>query len=189
MRMFLRKSRVERDPLAVTMSGIRLGERALQIGEGNARVMALIAARTGLTGKAVIVVLDDNAAARVRQAVDNAGALADVGVVDKGDRPDDGAFDVIVVHDVPGTIGAPDNAIRSGWLQLSLRVLRGGGRIVTIERGSPVGIRRWFGGSKDAGTGGAAKSETALTSAGFVRVRLLGDREGLRFVEGFKKPD
>jgi len=189
MRMFLRKSRVERDPLAVTMSGVRLGERALQIGEGDTRVMALIAARTGLTGKAVIVVLDDHAAARVRRAVDNAGALADVGVVDHGPHPDDGAFDVIVVHDVPRTIASPENAIRSGWLQLALRVLRGGGRIVTIERGSPVGLRAWFGGSKHAEAEHAPQSEGALTSAGFVRVRLLGDREGLRFVEGFKKPD
>src|SRR6185503_15245421 len=82
MRMFLRKSRVERDPLAVTMSGVRLGERALQIGEGDLRVMALIAARTGLTGKAVIAVLSEDSAGRVRRAIDDAGALAEIGVVD-----------------------------------------------------------------------------------------------------------
>jgi hypothetical protein len=189
MRMFLRKSRVERDPLAVTMSGVRLGERALQIGEGDTRVMALIAARTGLTGKAVIVLPDERAAARVRRAVDDAGALAEVGVVDQGPRPDDGAFDVIVVHDVTRTIASPDNTISSGWLQLSLRVLRGGGRIVTVERGSRVGFRAWFGDSKNSDVAGARQSEAALASAGFTRVRLLGDREGLRFVEGFKKPD
>ena len=187
MRMFLRKSRVERDPLAVTMSGVRLGERALQIGEGDTRVMALIAARTGLTGKAVIVVLDDEAATRVRRSIDDAGALAEVGVVDQGVRPEDGSFDVIVVHDVTRTIASPDNTIRSGWLQLSRRLLRGGGRIVTVEAGSPVGFRAWFGGSKKAEDAG--ESEAALTSGGYVRVRLLGDREGLRFVEGFKKPD
>lgn len=186
--MFLRKSRVERDPLPVTMSGVRLGERALQIGEGDTRVMMLIAARTGLTGRAVIVVLDDNAAARVRRAVDDAGALADVGVVDRGVGPDNGTFDVVVVHDVTGTIASPDNAIRSGWLHLSLRALRGGGRIVTIGRGSPVGFRAWFGGSRDAGTNGD-QTVDALTSAGFVGVRVLADREGLCFVEGFKKTD
>ena len=73
---------------------------ALQIGDGDARVMALIAAKTGLTGRAVIVVLDEHAAARVRRAIDDAGALAEVGVVDQGVRPDDASFDVIVVHDV-----------------------------------------------------------------------------------------
>jgi len=185
--MFLRKSRLERDPLAVTMSGVRLGERALQIGEGDGRVTALIAARTGLTGRAVVIVVDDDAATRVRRAIDDAGALAEVAVVDQGPRAEDGSFDVIVVHDVARTIASPDNTIRSGWLQLSLRLLRGGGRIVTVERGSPVGLRAWFGSSDRAHA--AIESEAALTSAGYVRVRLLGDREGLRFVEGFKKPD
>jgi hypothetical protein len=184
--MFLRKSSVERDPLSVTMSGVRLGEKALQIGEGDVRVMSLIAARTGLTGRAVIVLLDEQSAARVRRAIDDAGTLAEVGVVDQGERPADAAFDVIVVHDVARTIASSDAAVRSGWLQLCERTLRGGGRIVTIESGSPVGFRSWLQGPRSVGT---AASETALTSAGFAGVRLLGDREGLRFVEAFRKPD
>ena len=185
--MFLRKSRVERDPLAVTMSGVRLGEKALQIGEGDLRVMALIAARTGLTGRAVIAMLNEQSAVRARRAIDDVGALAEVGVVDQGNRPDEAAFDVIVVHDVQQTIASGQPAVRSGWLQLCYRSLRGGGRIVTIERGSPVGVRGWFSGAKDVRAPGA--SEAALTSAGFSSVRVLADREGLRFVEGFKKAD
>jgi hypothetical protein len=189
MRMFLRKSRLEREPLAVTMSGVRLGEKALQIGEGDTRVMALVAARTGLTGTAAIVVLDDQAAARVRHAVTDIGALAEVAVADRQDPPGDGAFDVIVVHDVQRTIAAANDAVRSGWLQLCRRVLRGGGRVVTIEPGSPVGFRAWFSSSKDAAQGGGVSSQAALESAGFRNVRLLADREGLRFIEGFKKAD
>ena len=184
--MFLRKSRVERDPLAVTMCGVRLGEKALQIGEGDVRVMALIAARTGLTGRAVIVALNDSSAARVRRAIDDVGALAEVRVVDQGPGPEDAAFDAIVVHDVQQTIASSQAAVSSGWLQQCYRALRGGGRIVTIEPGLPVGLRGWFGGLKNAGTGAA---ENLLKSAGFTGVRVLGDREGLRFVEGFKKPD
>ena len=185
--MFLRKSRLERDPLAVTMSGVRLGERALQIGEGDIRVMALIAARTGLTGRAVIAALNEHSARRARRAIDDAGALAEVGVVDQGNRPDDAAFDVIVVHDVPQTIASSDAAVRSGWLQLCYRTLRDGGRIVTIERGSPVGFRAWFQGAKDVGPSGG--SPAAIASAGFSSVLVLGDREGLRFVEGFERAD
>jgi hypothetical protein len=185
MRMFLRKSRVERDPLAVTMSGVRLGERALQIGEGDIRVMAVIAAKTGLTGRAMIVTLNDSSAARVQGAVNEVGALAEVAVVDQGPPPDDGAFDVIIVHDVPETIASPRAAVSSAWLQRCFRALRGGGRIVTIERGSPVGLRSWF----EKKTVGNAGSENLLESAGFTSVRVVGDREGLRFVEGFKKPD
>ena len=185
--MFLRKSRIERDPLAVTMSGVRLGEKALQIGVGDIRVMARIAARTGLTGRAVIVVLDEHSAGRVRRAIDDVGALAEVGVADQGDRPDDAAFDVIVVHDVQQTIASAHAAVRSGWLRLCYRTLRGGGRIVTIEPGSPVGFRGWFRGAKDGRAPGGA--EAPLASAGFTSIRVLGDREGLRFVEGFKKAD
>jgi hypothetical protein len=185
--MFLRKSLIKRDPLPVTMSGVRLGEKALQIGDGDARVMALIAAKTGLTGRAAIVVLDERAAARIRHAIDEAGVLAEVGVVDQGDRPDDASFDVIVVHDVPRTIGSSDAAVRSGWLQLCLRVLRSGGRIVTIERGAPVGLRALFGGgSQGQSLAAGGDTLTMLRSAGFAAVRLLGDREGLRFIEGLK---
>jgi len=184
--MFLRKSLIKRDPLAVTMCGVRLGEKALQIGEGEARVMTLIAAKTGLTGRAAIVVLDERAAARVRHAIDEAGVLAEVGVVDQGDRPDDASFDVIVVHDVRQTIGSSNAAVRSGWLQLCLRVLRSGGRIVTIERGAPVGLRALFGGSQGPALAAGGDTITMLRSAGFAAVRVLGDREGLRFIEGLK---
>ena len=171
------------------MSGVRLGEKALQIGEGDTRVMALIAAKTGLTGTAAIVVLDDQAAARVRRAANDIGALAEVGVVDREDPPGDAAFDVIVVHDVQHTIAAANDSVRSGWLQLCHRVLRDGGRIVTIEPGSRVGLRAWLGGPKGAAPAGGGGSQAALASAGFRNVRLLADREGLRFVEGFKKAD
>jgi SAM-dependent methyltransferase len=187
MRMFLRKSRLERDPLAVTMSGVRLGEKALQIGNCDSRVIALIAAKTGLTGTAVIILLDDNAAARVRRAVDDAGAVAEIGVVDRGERPGDSAFDVVVVHDVPHTIGSSDFAVRSGWLQLCHRVLRPGGRLVAIERGNPIGLRALFGLASPGGQPAAADDTVAtLTASGFRSVRVIGDREGLRFVEGFK---
>jgi SAM-dependent methyltransferase len=187
MRMFLRKTRLEREPLAVTMSGVRLGEKALQIGEGDVSAMTLIASKTGLTGTAAIVVLDEPAAARVRRVMEDAGALADVGVVDQGPSPELATFDVVVVHDVRHTIASSDNAIRSGWLQLCLRVLREGGRLVTIEPGRPVGIRSLFAGSQQDGeTGPGGETGAILTAAGFRNVRLLGDSEGLRFVEAMK---
>ncbi len=182
--MFLRKTRLERDPLTVTMSGVRLGEKALQIGEGDSRVMALIASRTGLSGTAAVVVLDDQAAARVRRVLDDAGALATVGVVDQGPPPDAAAFDLIVVHDVPHTIGSPNIPVRSGWLQMCQRALRTGGRIVTVEQGTPVGLRAWFGSGTESGDAGGTLA--ILTGAGFQNVRMLGDREGLRFIEGLK---
>src|SRR5262245_17942282 len=68
MRMFLRQSSVGREPLAVTMSAVRLGERALQIGLDDPKVAAAIAAKTGITGLATIVVSDEAAAGTAREA-------------------------------------------------------------------------------------------------------------------------
>jgi ubiquinone/menaquinone biosynthesis C-methylase UbiE len=189
MRRFLRKSSIARDPLAVAMSGVRLGERALQIGEGNARDIALIAAKTGLTGTAAIVVPDDHAAVRVRREVTEAATLADVRVVSQPELPfDDATFDVVVVHDVTRTIAAPDRVSRGNWVRECRRLLRDGGRIVTIEPGTPVGLRALFGGGQKTPDAGSPSDTTAsaLGAGGFKAVRPLGDREGLQFFEGVK---
>ena len=50
MRMFLRAVERRREPLAVTMSGVRLGERALQIGVDDPGIVGALAAKTGMTG-------------------------------------------------------------------------------------------------------------------------------------------
>ena len=189
MRRFLRKSRVERDPLAVAMSGVRLGERALQIGDGNARVIALIAKKTGLTGTAAVAVSDDHAAVRVRRELAEAAALADVSVAPQPQLPfDSAAFDVVIIHDVMRTLAVSDAIVRSQWHHELQRLLRDGGRIVTIEPGSPVGLRALFGGAHKnaAGEGESDVTLAALRAAGFKAVRNLADREGQRFSEGLK---
>ena len=66
MRMFLRKSRVGRDPLVMTMSGVRLGERLLQIGVDDPAVLGALAAKVGLSGHAAVVTLDERSAERAR---------------------------------------------------------------------------------------------------------------------------
>jgi ubiquinone/menaquinone biosynthesis C-methylase UbiE len=189
MRRFLRKPGSERDPLTVTMSGVRMGERALQIGGGDARSIALIAAKTGISGTAAIVVPDDHAAVRIRRAVTDAAALVDLRVVAEGRLPfDDASFDAVVVHDttriIQGGEGTP-----AQWLHECLRLLRHGGRIVTIERGAPVGLRALFAArppDQHGETGAGGPTIAALKLAGFATVRVLADREGLRYIEGFK---
>ncbi len=64
--MFLRRSTHARDPLAVAMSGVRLGERVLQVGVDDARLVGLIAAKTGLSGSAACVVADEQQAAKAK---------------------------------------------------------------------------------------------------------------------------
>jgi len=78
MRMFLRKAAVERDPLPVTMSGVRMGELVLQIGINDPRIAGAIAVKAGLSGHAAVAVRDAEAAERARRGAVAAGALIDV---------------------------------------------------------------------------------------------------------------
>jgi SAM-dependent methyltransferase len=184
--MFLRKTKLAREPLAVTMSGVRLGERALQIGDADPGVIAQIAAKCGLTGTAAIVVRTDDGATRMQRAIADTGAVADVHVVPTGDLPfQEAAFDAIVVHDTANTIDAAKPDIRARWLAECRRVLRPGGRIIVLEPGTAVGLRGLLaGGAKENDpTSGSAM---ALRAGGFVSVRSVGDREGVRFIEGLK---
>ena len=67
MRMFLRKV-AACEPLAVAMSGVRLGERLLQIGVDDPPLLGALAAKVGLSGHAAVVTLDERSArARARR--------------------------------------------------------------------------------------------------------------------------
>ena len=141
--MFLRKTRSAREPLAVTMSGVRLGERVLQIGVGDARCVA-DCRKDRPHRHAAIVVPDDDAAVRIRRAVADVGALVDVRVVSEGTLPStmrrstQSWFTTTSAHDSRHAARAGDGCTNATAL------LRSGGRIVTIERGAPVGLRALF---------------------------------------------
>jgi SAM-dependent methyltransferase len=189
MRRFLRKSSVGVEPLAVTMSGVRLGERALQIGIDSPGIVAAIAAKTGLTGLATIVVGDETGADAARAAVAEAGALADVHVGPPHTLPlADGAYDVIVLHAVGCLLSSLASDVRERMLAECRRVLRVGGRLVALEPGSPTGVRGLLGGGARPDVQYEARGGTtsALQAAGFRAVRTLGDRQGYRFIEGLK---
>jgi demethylmenaquinone methyltransferase/2-methoxy-6-polyprenyl-1,4-benzoquinol methylase len=187
MAMFLRKSADRRDPLPVTMSGVRMGERVLQIGVDDPALSAAIAAKVGLSGHAAIAAPDIDEADRARAGAAEAGGLIDVQVVDLPRLPyADREFDAVVVHSRMGMLAGMPQADRQLTLQECRRVLRPGGRIVVIEAGERSGLTAMLkrAPKPDAvyeATGGATG---ALESAGFRPVRVLGDREGFRFVEG-----
>src|SRR5262245_16237775 len=99
MRMFLRKPARATEPLAVTMSGARMGERVLQIGIDDAALAGALAAKTGLSGHASIAVASETEADRARRAAADAAALADVVVTPLHALPfESDQFDAIVVH-------------------------------------------------------------------------------------------
>ena len=184
--MFLRKSRLE--PLPVTMSAVRMGERVLQIGVDDAAVASAIAAKVGLSGNAAIAVADDRDAARAHDAAANAGVLVDVKVTPLTPLPfDNEAFDLVIVHSMRGLLSSLDANARLAAMREWHRVIRHGGRAMTIEPGAVSGIKSLMHQRRthEAYEGGGGVVG-ALESAGFRPVRLLADREGYKFAEGIK---
>jgi SAM-dependent methyltransferase len=174
------------DPLQVAMTGVRMGEKYLQVFCNDATLTRGLATKTGLSGIAALAAPDDTQATRARKAADKAGVLIDikVGPPSALDWPDD-TFDMVVVDNTAGHFSSADGGARQATLTDARRVLRPGGRVELIERLPGGGL---FGGapapSVDYIQGGGA--EGALTAAGFKPVRTLADRDGYRFVEGLK---
>jgi ubiquinone/menaquinone biosynthesis C-methylase UbiE len=187
--MFLRKPATRRDPLPVTMSGVRMGERVLQIGVDDPAVAGAIATKVGLSGHAAMVVADQQAAARARVGIADAGGLVDLQVTSADTLPfEDGSFDALVVHNMDLTLAALPAEQRRMRLAEWRRVLRDGGRLVVIEAGTRSGLGALLrpGPKPDAGYEDTGGTVGALQGAGFKPVRLLGDREGFKFIEGLK---
>jgi len=180
---FLRKSSVERLP--ITMSGVRMGERALQIGIDDPSLAGTIAAKVGLSGHAAIAVNDDRNAAKARAAAATAGVLVDVQVtpLDSLPFPSD-SFDAIVLHGAAGALPSLEDALGVAMLREGHRVLRTGGRIVILEGGRRRGVGAWLRARQQPLHPGAVVD--ALSAAGFRAARSLAEREGYRFTEGLK---
>jgi SAM-dependent methyltransferase len=181
--------RLDIDPLSVSMAGVKLGERLLQIGVDDATLAGQLAAKTGLSGTAAHMVSNDAEAARVQRGAKKVGVLVDVrvGLLDR--LPfDDGAFDLVVIHSTSGQLASATLDNRVAVLRDAWRVLRPGGRLLALEAGTPTGLRSMLRSTPGAQAAydAAGGTPAALRDAGFAAVRDLGDREGLKFAEGPK---
>jgi SAM-dependent methyltransferase len=170
------------------MTGVRMGERLLQIGIDDPVTVGALAKKVGLSGVNVLAVFSDVEAQRAKAAADAAGVLIDVHVTRWDALPfEAGAFDVALVHATRGRVASLTPEHRAWCLQESRRVLRKGGRIVIIEaarRGGLAGLfRRHAVDEHYVRSGGA---EGALKAEGFKPVRVLGEVEGYKFTEGLR---
>ena len=172
--------------LALDMAGVRLGERVLQAGMGNPKLFAKLAGKAGLSGRACAVVDSPAAARPLRDAAAAEGVLIEV--LEAGGpfwSLEDGSFDIGVVDG--NALLRGDAAERQSRLSEVRRVVRPGGRVLIIRTVS-LGLagRLGFGPSHTGPSAEATALLNALQQAGFRPARLLGEREGMTFVEGFR---
>ena len=174
LRMLMRRARSQpMDPLQVSMTGVRMGERVLQIGVSDPGLLGGLAAKVGLSGTAAVAAFDDGDAQRAAEIGRKVGALIEVHDIDEGRAwpIGDAQFDMVVIddtHDRFGDVESRHDVLKHAW-----RALRPGGRIEVIER--PTSSIPDYRGV-----------ESDLNAAGFKPVRVLAERNRLRFVEGLR---
>jgi ubiquinone/menaquinone biosynthesis C-methylase UbiE len=179
------------DPLGVSMTGAKLGDRLLVVGCRDPKLIALLAKKTGLTGRACAV---DDSPGRVKDAE---RAAAEEGVlIEAFSAPlyalpfDAEAFDVVVVRNVLLDV---DPSARVSIVDQALRVLRPGGRVILIEpsgRAAGGGFSALFQSKPPPEPSPDAQALCgALQQIGFVAVRAIAERERLLFVEGVKRAE
>ena len=174
--------------LLVSMTGVKMGDRLVQIGCAHGGRMAAVAAKVGLTGRALAIVPDAESAARATKGAADAGVLVDVETAPPTHLPiDDGAFDLAIVDDTGNVVSAAPDAERTAAVRELFRVLRPGGRVVFVGAGSRAGLGALLkGGHAEASFAASGGAVAALQAVGFQAARNLADREGLAFVEAVK---
>ena len=172
------------DPLAVSMAGLKLGDRLLVMGCSDPILIARLATKVGLTGRTCAADEDETRATEAGRIAEREGALIETAHTPDWSVPyTEASFDVVVLRQLLGgaASGARDAAPRE-----ALRVLRAGGRCVGIDGGRKRGLGALVGGGQ-LETPDAGRITGALSTSGFVAVRTLAEREGMVFVEGVKR--
>jgi len=165
---FLRKATTGDEPLVVSMSGVRLGDAVVFAGHSASLVLPL-AARTGLSGRCLVVGLPEVTAAL------EATATREGLLLEAADRfPSDRSFELAVVEASGGWVVASADARDA---------VRGGGRIIVVAGSLRMGLLSRFN-ARPAEVSPESIVET-LASQGWQRPRPIGGRDGLLFVEAF----
>ena len=174
--------------LVVGMVGTKMGERFVQIGCAHGGRLGAVAARVGLSGRAVAITPDEASAERARKGAAQAGMLVEVEVAPMTALPvDDRAFDVALVDDTGGLLGEMRPEDRRALVRELFRILRPGGRVVALgaipQGGLSALLSRRPSEPSFAATGALHE---LLAADGFRPVRTLAERDGLVFIEAAK---
>ena len=171
--------------LIIGMTSVKMGDRLVQVGCSDGASLAAVAAKVGLSGRAVAVVPDTDTAVRVRRGAERAGVLVEIEIGPPDTLPlDDSSYDLVIIDDEVAQFAAMDRDAQAAIIREAVRVLQPGGRVLAIS-----GSRAASGLSALLGRGSRVPvfdATSALEAGGCRFVRVLGEREGLRFVEGIK---
>jgi ubiquinone/menaquinone biosynthesis C-methylase UbiE len=167
----------------LAMVGVKPGAVAVVLGADDGDLAAALADITGLNGRTLVVDPDRDAEGRVAAAAARVGRLVDFARTGWTALPvGDGEADVSVVHCQLGSIRGGRDQI----LSEAVRVIRPGGRVVVIEGQPKKGmLGRW---TSPAGSEPLAAAEIVrlVEGTGLRAVRILGEENGVTFVEGVK---
>jgi SAM-dependent methyltransferase len=170
------------DPLQVSMTGVRMGERFLQIGCHDRSLLSGLAAKVGLSGAAAVATTDPASARRAGAVGARVGALIDVRPIEGRALPfDNDQFDMVVIDDTDGSFAVIEQDARVAYLRDALRLVRTGGRIEVVEGLGGGGL---FRGAVTRPPGYDMLRD--LAGAGFKPSRLLAEKDGFRFLEGLR---
>src|SRR5438034_11062125 len=103
--MFLK----QQDPyrLVVGIVGVKLGDRLLQVGCAHGGRLGAIAGKVGLTGRAVVAVVDEPSAERARKGAADAGVLVEIEMASLSQLAfDPDSFDLVVIDDTGGLLAS-----------------------------------------------------------------------------------
>jgi ubiquinone/menaquinone biosynthesis C-methylase UbiE len=174
-----------RDPsrphhVALSMIGAKPGDRVLVATAGDGTLAAHLGLVTGLNGRTLVLDTEATSAEKTTAAAADAGALVDFAVAPVGTIPEsEASFDIVVFNH---TLGPLPEWERGRACADALRVLRPGGRLVAIELTQRPGLFALLP-RAPAPVVRPGDIVDLAQRVGFKGVRVLGESEGLAFVE------